>query len=103
MRAFVDALGNAGQLATVSYRSLASVAATSPIWQVAGHVVNHGTYHRGQVTTMSRQLGVHHVQGTDLITFFRERGGARRPPTARACRARVMPRRRTRRGTRRPR
>jgi uncharacterized damage-inducible protein DinB len=39
------------------------------------HVVNHGTYHRGQVTTMLRQLGAKGV-GTDLITFYRERKAA---------------------------
>jgi len=26
------------------------------LWQVLQHVVNHGTYHRGQITTMLRQL-----------------------------------------------
>jgi uncharacterized damage-inducible protein DinB len=39
------------------------------------HMVNHGTYHRGQVTTMLRQLGAKGV-GMDLITFYRERAVA---------------------------
>jgi uncharacterized damage-inducible protein DinB len=39
------------------------------------HVVNHGTYHRGQVVTMLRQLGVTQVPTTDLIAFYRERQG----------------------------
>jgi uncharacterized damage-inducible protein DinB len=34
------------------------------------HVVNHGSYHRGQVVHMLRQLG-HAAQGTDLIAFTR--------------------------------
>jgi uncharacterized damage-inducible protein DinB len=38
------------------------------------HVVNHGTYHRGQVTTMLRQLGAAPPKSTDLIAFYRERG-----------------------------
>ena len=37
------------------------------------HVVNHGTYHRGQITTMLRQQGVAPPKSTDLITFYRER------------------------------
>jgi uncharacterized damage-inducible protein DinB len=37
--------------------------------------VNHGSYHRGQVTTLLRQLGAKGV-GTDLITFYRERKAA---------------------------
>ena len=36
------------------------------------HVVNHGTYHRGQVATMMRQLGAKPAESTDMIVFFRE-------------------------------
>jgi uncharacterized damage-inducible protein DinB len=36
------------------------------------HLVNHGTYHRGQIATMLRQLG-NKAQSTDLILFYRER------------------------------
>jgi uncharacterized damage-inducible protein DinB len=39
------------------------------------HLVNHGTYHRGQVTTMLRQLGAQAVL-TDLMHFYRERASA---------------------------
>ena len=35
------------------------------------HLGNHGTYHRGQVTTLLRQLGAQPVS-TDMIVFFRE-------------------------------
>jgi uncharacterized damage-inducible protein DinB len=34
--------------------------------------VNHGTYHRGQVTTMLRQLGAAPPKSMDLIQFWRE-------------------------------
>jgi uncharacterized damage-inducible protein DinB len=44
----------------------------NPVWQSLQHVANHGTYHRGQVTTMLRQLGVKPVL-TDLMHFYRER------------------------------
>jgi len=30
---------------------------TYPLWQLLVHVVNHASYHRGQVTTLLRQLG----------------------------------------------
>ena len=43
--------------------------ANLPIWQVLLHVVNHATYHRGQVTTMIRQLGAAAVS-TDLIYYY---------------------------------
>jgi uncharacterized damage-inducible protein DinB len=48
------------------------------LWQMLQHVVNHSTYHRGQVTTMIRQLGAAPPQAMDLIAFYRERGA----PTA---------------------
>jgi len=35
-------------------------------------VANHSTYHRGQVTTLLRQLGAKAVS-TDMIVFYRER------------------------------
>ena len=41
----------------------------SLFWQMFQHVINHGTYHRGQVTMMLRQLGAPPV-GTDLIQFY---------------------------------
>jgi len=37
------------------------------------HLMNHSTYHRGQVVTMLRQLSVK-PPGTDLIQFYRETG-----------------------------
>jgi uncharacterized damage-inducible protein DinB len=42
------------------------------LWQALQHLANHGTYHRGQVTTMFRQLGAKPI-GTDMIGFYRER------------------------------
>jgi uncharacterized damage-inducible protein DinB len=47
----------------------------NPLWQSMLHVVNHGSYHRGQVTTMLRQLGAQPV-ATDLMHFYRERATA---------------------------
>ena len=44
-------------------------------WQALQHLANHGTYHRGQVATLLRQLGVKPVS-TDLIAFYRERAAA---------------------------
>jgi uncharacterized damage-inducible protein DinB len=40
------------------------------------HLVNHGSYHRGQVTTMLRQIGVQPAKSMDLIAFYRERAAA---------------------------
>jgi uncharacterized damage-inducible protein DinB len=43
--------------------------------QVLQHLVNHSTYHRGQVAAALRQLGGR-AQATDLIAFYRERDAA---------------------------
>jgi uncharacterized damage-inducible protein DinB len=45
---------------------------TQPLWQMMQHLANHGSYHRGQVATMLRQLG-EEPPATDLILFYRER------------------------------
>jgi uncharacterized damage-inducible protein DinB len=47
----------------------------NPLWQSMQHVVNHGTYHRGQVTTLLRQLGAQPIL-TDLMHFYLERATA---------------------------
>jgi uncharacterized damage-inducible protein DinB len=40
------------------------------------HVVNHASYHRGQVTTMLRQLGAAPAKSMDMIAFYREQSAA---------------------------
>jgi uncharacterized damage-inducible protein DinB len=42
---------------------------TYPLQWLLQHLVNHGTYHRGQVTTMLRQLGVQ-PRATDYLRYF---------------------------------
>jgi uncharacterized damage-inducible protein DinB len=57
---------------SVNYKDLKGNEYTQPLWQMMQHLVNHSTYHRGQITSMLRQLGVKPV-GTDLIMFYREK------------------------------
>lgn len=56
----------------VEYKTMKFGVYSNPLWQSLQHVVNHGTYHRGQVTTMLRQLGAQPML-TDLMHFYRER------------------------------
>lgn len=44
-----------------------------PVFQVLLHVFNHGTYHRGQLVTMLRQLGIEKLPSTDFTTYFRSK------------------------------
>jgi uncharacterized damage-inducible protein DinB len=47
--------------------------ASAVLWQMLQHVVNHGSYHRGQITTMLRQLGAQPGKSMDMIAFYREK------------------------------
>lgn len=57
------------------YRTLNFGAYKNPLWQSMQHLVNHGTYHRGQIATMLRQLNAKPLS-SDLIHFYRERSNA---------------------------
>jgi uncharacterized damage-inducible protein DinB len=76
IRALVEGLGEVGIQQPITYRNLKGQQSTELFWQLLQHVVNHGTYHRGQVTTMLRQLKVEPAKSMDLITFYRERAAA---------------------------
>lgn len=41
-----------------------------PVWQVVFHLVNHGSYHRGQVAAMLRAQGFA-PPATDLMAYYR--------------------------------
>jgi uncharacterized damage-inducible protein DinB len=71
-REYVDELDERLLEEELDYMTLSFGSSRSPRWQILQHVVNHGTYHRGQVTTMLRQLGAKGI-ATDLIFFYRER------------------------------
>ncbi len=72
VRDFWESAGESRKDEVIPYRTIAGQEFQSPLWQMQVHVVNHGTYHRGQLTTMLRQLGVAPPKATDLIVFYRE-------------------------------
>lgn len=74
-RNYLEGLNEPDLTAIVEYRTMAGVESASPLWQLLRHVVNHSTYHRGQVTTLLRQLGAEAV-ATDLIFYYRDRPAA---------------------------
>ena len=55
------------------YKLFSGQTSATLLWQIVHHLVNHATYHRGQVTTMLRQLGATAPQSMDAIAFYRER------------------------------
>jgi len=70
--AFVQGLTQADLDREMEYKTLRFGIYRNPLWQSMQHLVNHGTYHRGQVTTLLRQLGAQPIL-TDLMHFYRER------------------------------
>jgi uncharacterized damage-inducible protein DinB len=73
---FVGGLSQADLDRELEYKTLKFGVYQNPLWQSLLHVINHGTYHRGQVTTMLRQLGAQPIL-TDLMHFYRERSLAK--------------------------
>ncbi len=41
-----------------------------PAWQIVMHVVNHGSYHRGQAIRLMREAGIT-PPATDLVLYYR--------------------------------
>jgi uncharacterized damage-inducible protein DinB len=71
MREFLAYLGENGITRVFDYTLLNGAAGSTPFWQMLQHVVNHASYHRGQVTTMLRQLGAAPPKSMDLIAYYR--------------------------------
>jgi len=55
--------------APVSYVNRKGETFAYPLWQQLVHVVNHGSYHRGQLATLLRQVGLT-PPATDFLVFF---------------------------------
>jgi uncharacterized damage-inducible protein DinB len=67
-REFLDALDPARLAEVVSYVNLKGESFAYPLGRMLQHVVNHSTYHRGQVATLLRQLGATPLS-TDLLLY----------------------------------
>lgn len=55
----------------VTYHGLDGQSFSHPLGDLMRHVVNHSTYHRGQLATLLRQLG-HAPPNTDFTRYLRE-------------------------------
>jgi len=63
--------GDSGWDRIVPHQDSAGNSYRLPAWQIVMHVVNHGSYHRGQIATMMRETGIQ-PPATDLVMFYRE-------------------------------
>lgn len=61
----------------VHYRNSKGEEFSNTLEEIVHHIVNHGTYHRGNITAMLRQLGQTGVSN-DYIVYLREAGEKKR-------------------------
>ena len=59
--------------APLQFSDMAGTPYAEPLVHLMQHVANHSSYHRGQVTTLLRQLGAE-TAALDMVYFFREGG-----------------------------
>src|ERR1700722_14256911 len=57
LQAYVGGLSTADLEDFFEYKDSKGNSHRNPRWQTFQHLANHGTYHRGQIATMLRQLG----------------------------------------------
>jgi uncharacterized damage-inducible protein DinB len=69
---FLRGLTDERLLAPLTFSDMSGVEHSAPLVHLMQHLVNHGTYHRGQVTTLLRQAGAETI-ALDMLYFFRER------------------------------
>ena len=68
---FIGSKGDDFISSTISYKTTRGDAYENVAEDILFHLVNHGTYHRGQIITMLRELEIVHVPNTDLINYLR--------------------------------
>ncbi len=55
----------------ISYKNMSGAEYKSSVADIIFHVVNHSTFHRGQIINMLRSQGLEKMESTDMITFSR--------------------------------
>jgi uncharacterized damage-inducible protein DinB len=73
-RAWLRALPASAAAEPVRYTLPTGEAHEVPFWKLVQHMVNHSTYHRGQLVSLYRQLGARPLS-TDMLTWDLNRDG----------------------------
>jgi len=56
----------------IQYTSIEGKNYSNTVYEILTHVMNHSTFHRGQLITMLRNAGYTDLSSTDYITFIRQ-------------------------------
>jgi len=70
--AFIRLQDDAFLAGSTVYKNIKGDEFTNPNAGIVMHVMNHSTFHRGQLVTMLRSLGQVTIPSTDLIAFLRK-------------------------------
>lgn len=71
LNAYISSLTPNELQRVMKYKNTKGTVFENPVGPSLQHLINHSTYHRGQITTLLRQLGATPAT-TDLIAFYRE-------------------------------
>ena len=63
----------------LAFKNIKGVPHDQPYWQLFAHIINHTTYHRGQLVTMLRQVGFTELSSIDMTTYFRTKAPSNSP------------------------
>jgi uncharacterized damage-inducible protein DinB len=67
LREYVTSLTEEKLMQPLTYANRNGESWTYPLWRTLFHLINHQTYHRGQITTMLRQIGIQPPQIDFLV------------------------------------
>ena len=73
---FVDEMAEAKLSEHFTYINVEGKTFSNPVWESVHHCMNHSAYHRGQIVTMLRQLGITTIPSTDFIVYCRLAGAS---------------------------
>lgn len=70
---YVHALSESELQETLGFRLLNGTEDSRPRYQMIHHCLNHSTYHRGQIVTIARSLGIADPPATDFMQYLRQK------------------------------
>ena len=68
---FINSRDDAFVKGTIAYRNLKGDSFENVVEHLLYHIVNHGTYHRGQIITLLRGSGITNLLSEDIIIYLR--------------------------------
>ena len=71
LKNFIEKYPEENYLQQVSLKKPNGEEARMELSQTFPHMINHSTYHRGQLVTLLRQTGFTNLSSTDLFTYYR--------------------------------